>query len=65
MEKDLDTPRTLIQGLINAAQTNETERPVRKRRISRTPEVDTRLSRSLPPADIDISLGQGSEDIPM
>lgn len=63
MEKDLDTPRTLIQGLINAAQTNETERPVRKRRISRTPEVDTRLSQSLPPADI--SLGQGSEDIPM
>lgn len=63
MEKDLDTPRTLIQGLINAAQTNETERPVRKRRISRTPEVDTRLSRSLPPADI--SLDQGSEDIPM
>lgn len=63
MEKDLDTPRTLIQGLINAAQTNETERPVRKRRISRTPEVDTRLGRSLPPADI--SLGQGSEDIPM
>uniref|UniRef100_A0A8W8KC89 CENP-T/Histone H4 histone fold domain-containing protein n=1 Tax=Magallana gigas TaxID=29159 RepID=A0A8W8KC89_MAGGI len=63
MEKDLDTPRTLIQGLINAAQTNETERPVRKRRISRTPEVDTRLSRSLPPADI--SLGQGSEDIPI
>lgn len=63
MEKDLDTPRTLIQGLINAAQTNETERPVRKRRISRTPEVDTRLSRSLPPADI--SLGQRSEDIPM
>lgn len=63
MEKDLDTPRTLIQGLINAAQTNETERPVRKRRISRTPEVDTRLSRSLPPADI--SLGQESEDIPM
>lgn len=63
MEKDLDTPRTLIQGLINAAQTNETERPVRKRRISRTPEVDTRLSRSLPPADK--SLGQGSEDIPM
>lgn len=63
MEKDLDTPRTLIQGLINAAQTNETERPVRKRRVSRTPEVDTRLSRSLPSADI--SLGQRSEDSPM
>lgn len=62
MEKDLNTPRTLIQGLIDAAQTNETERPVRKRRVSRTPEVDTRLSRSLSSAEI--SLGQRSEDIP-
>lgn len=60
MEKD--TPRTLIQGLINASQTNETKHPVRKRQVSKTPEMDNRLSRSLPSAEI--GLGQRDEDIP-
>lgn len=60
MEKD--TPRTLIQGLINASQTNETKHPVRKRQVSKTPEMDNRLSRSLPSTEI--GLGQRDEDIP-
>lgn len=60
MEKD--TPRTLIQGLIDASQTNETKRPVRKRQVSKTPEMDNRLNRSLPSTEI--GLGQRDEDIP-
>lgn len=60
MEKD--TPRTLIQGLIDASQTNETKRLVRKRQVSKTPEMDNRLSRSLPSTEI--GLGQRDEDIP-
>ena len=59
MEVDLDTPRTLIQGLIDAADTNETERPVRRRRVTRTPE-NNRLSRSLPSTEIKLS--QQNED---
>lgn len=60
MEKD--TPRTLIQGLIDASQTNETKHPVKKRQVSKTPEMDNRLSRSLPSTEI--GLGQRDEDIP-
>ncbi|XP_062606251.1 centromere protein T-like isoform X2 [Saccostrea cucullata] len=56
------TPRTVIQGFMDAAQTNETERPSRKRkRLTRTPEADSRLSRSLPSTEI--RLHQQDEDI--
>ncbi|XP_061162313.1 centromere protein T-like [Saccostrea echinata] len=56
------TPRTIIQGFMDAAQTNETERPNRKRRhLTRTPEVDGRLSRSLPSTEI--RLHQQDEDM--
>jgi hypothetical protein len=65
MEEDSDTPRTVIQGLMNAADTNETDRPVRKRkRLTRTPDVEGRLSRSLPSTEIRLHQQDQDEAIP-